>query len=463
MSNRLDLTGATSVRGLVADLPDGTFAITVADGPGAGQRLELDGSSPSRLLVGKSSTCDLRLDDPEVSRRHCALEITGARLRVTDLGSTNGTFVDHVAIRDAWLSGGETLRVGATRLRVERHAGGQNPPVPPGSSFGRMLGASRAMRRLYPLCRKLAVARVSVLIEGETGTGKEVLAEALHEEGPLAARPFVVFDCTAVPPSLVESELFGHERGAFTGATAARRGVFEQADGGTLFIDEIGDLDPALQPKLLRAIERGEIRRVGGDRWIRVDARILSATRRDLDHEVQAGRFRDDLFHRLAVARIELPPLRARAGDVALLAAHFWRLAGADGAPPPALIARWSDDAWPGNLRELRNAVLRAVALGDATLPPEEPAEPEAAPASASRGGAAPEVAPADALAGADFMDETLRARLPLAAARARVVEEFERRYVEQVLADHDGVVSRAAAASGIARRHFQRIKARSR
>ncbi|WP_437681459.1 sigma 54-interacting transcriptional regulator [Sorangium sp. So ce131] len=463
MSNHLDLTGATSVRGLVADMPDGTFVITIADGPAAGQRLELDGSSPSRVLVGKSSACDVKLDDPEVSRRHCALEIAGARLRVTDLGSTNGTFVDHVAIRDAWLAGGETLRVGATRLRVERHAGGRNPPVPPGSSFGRMLGASRAMRRLYPLCQKLAAARVPVLIEGETGTGKEVLAEALHEQGPLAARPFVVFDCTAVPPSLVESELFGHERGAFTGATAARRGVFEQADGGTLFIDEIGDLDLALQPKLLRAIERGEIRRVGGDRWIRVDARILSATRRDLDHEVQAGRFRDDLFHRLAVARIELPPLRARAGDVALLAQHFWTLAGAEGAPPPALVARWSDDAWPGNLRELRNAVLRAVALGDAALPPEE-AHEEAAPASAAGGGAGADARrEGGGSAGGDFMAETLRARLPLAAARSRVVEEFERRYVEQVLAAHDGVVSRAAAASGIARRHFQRIKARSR
>src|SRR5688572_6606778 len=160
------------------------------------------------------------------------------------------------------------------------------------------------MRRLYPLCTRLAATRVSVLIEGETGTGKEVLAESLHEVGG-SKGPFIVFDCTAVSPGLVEAELFGHERGAFTGAVHSRAGVFEQAHGGTLFIDEIGDLELTLQPKLLRAIDRGEIRRVGGTQVIKVDLRILAATRRDLDREVAAGRFRDDLFHRLAIARIE--------------------------------------------------------------------------------------------------------------------------------------------------------------
>src|SRR5207302_7312009 len=168
-------------------------------------------------------------------------------------------------------------------------------------------------------CVKLAKANVPLVIEGETGTGKELLAEALHEEGSRAAMPFVVFDCTAAPPTLVESELFGHERGAFTGAVSQRRGVFEQAHGGTLLIDEIGDLDLPLQSKLLRAIERGQIRRVGGDKWLEVDVRVLAATRRDLDKAVAAGRFRDDLFHRLAVARIELPPLRRRSGDIALI------------------------------------------------------------------------------------------------------------------------------------------------
>ncbi len=449
MASEANLTGSTSVRDLVADLPDGTFVITVEDGPAAGRSLALDGAAPSRLLVGKSSACDLRLEDPEVSRRHCALELVGRRLRVTDLASTNGTWVDHVALRDGWLSGGETLRVGSTRLRVERRPEGRNPAVPPGSAFGRMLGSSRTMRRLYPLCRKLADATVPVLIEGPTGAGKEVLAEALHEEGPLAERPFVVFDCTAVPPSLVESELFGHEKGAFTGALGTRKGVFEQADGGTLFIDEIGDLDPSLQAKLLRAIDRGEVRRVGGDGWQRVKVRILSATRRDLEQEVQAGRFRDDLFHRLAVARIELPPLAARAGDVAILAAHFWRQAGGPGAPSPALLDRWSTHPWPGNVRELRNAVLRAVALGD--VDPRDAETPE------------PKETHEVARPGSDFIGDVVGAGLSLAEARARVVDELERRYVERVLAEHGGAISRAAAASGVARRHFQRIKARTR
>ncbi|NUP10957.1 MAG: sigma 54-interacting transcriptional regulator [Polyangiaceae bacterium] len=440
------------MQALVADMPDGTFTLTVTSGPSAGSRVVLDGSSPSALLVGKSSACDLTVEDLEVSRRHFSAEIVGRRLKITDLASTNGTHLGGVVIKEALLGGGETLRIGSSDITVERSARGVNPPVPAGDGFGRMLGVSRAMRRLYPLCKKLAAASVSVLIEGPTGAGKEVLAEALHEQGPLADKPFVVFDCTAVPASLVESELFGHERGAFTGAIAARKGVFEQADGGTLFIDEIGDLDIALQPKLLRAIERGEIRRVGGDRTIKVSTRILSATRRNLDHEVQAGRFRDDLFHRLAVARIELPPLAARRGDIALLASRFWTQAGGLGVPPAALIARWSADPWPGNVRELRNAVTRAVVLGE----PPAPAVDEApvAPPPAVGTPASPT---------SDLIESILASGVPLAQARAQVIDELERRYIEDVLRKHGGQISAAAAASGIARRHFQRIKARVR
>src|SRR6185295_1871125 len=195
---------------------------------------------------------------------------------------------------------------------------------------------------------------------------------------------FVVFDCTAVPPTLVESELFGHERGAFTGAIANRKGVFEQADGGTLLIDEIGDLEPHLQPKLLRALERSEVRRVGGTGWVKVDVRVLSATRRDLDKEVAAGRFRDDLYHRLAVTRIELPPLRKRRGDVALLARAFAARLGATlDAFGHETLARWEDYTWPGNVRELRNAVARRIALGELAAEDEAAARDGAAAAAA--------------------------------------------------------------------------------
>ena len=344
------------------------FVLEVTDGPDRGASLVLDGTEPGRLLLGTSEACALRLTDPSVSRRHLALERIGGGVRATDLASTNGTFVDRVKIVEAELQGEETLRIGSTMLRIERQDHSGSPP-PSANGFGRIVGASLEMRRLYPLCQRLASTSVPVIIEGETGTGKEVLAESLHELGPRASEPFVIFDCTAVPPNLVETELFGHERGAFTGAVARRLGVFEQAHGGTLFIDEIADLDLHLQPKLLRALERGEIRRVGGDKWLKVDVRVLAATRRDLDREVQSGRFRDDLFHRLAVARIELPPLRHRQGDVPLLARHLWHLLGGDaGNLSDATLQRWSEEPWPGNVRELRNAVARHFALGDLEL-----------------------------------------------------------------------------------------------
>jgi DNA-binding NtrC family response regulator len=324
-------------------------------------------------------------------------------------------------------------------FRVDRETS-EEAPLPQRSSFAKTVGGSREMRRLYPLCEKLAAANVAVVIEGETGTGKEVLAESIHEMSPRARGPFVVFDCTAVPPALVESELFGHERGAFTGATQTRRGVFEQAHGGTLLIDEIGDLDLTLQPKLLRALERMEIRRVGGDRWIKVDVRLLAATRRDLDREVQAGRFRDDLFHRLAVARIELPPLRHRRGDVTMLAAQFWRDLGGDPRQlSPDILHRWEDYTWPGNVRELRNTVARQLAMGDLEAPR------------------------FDEVPGAgDSLDRFVDSGLPFPQARDRVLEEFEQRYVERLLEKHGGDVAAAAAASGIGRRYFQKLKARS-
>jgi transcriptional regulator with GAF, ATPase, and Fis domain len=392
--------------------------------------------------------CDIRVADPTVSRRHAALEPAGRRLRVTDLGSANGTFIDGVAIAEAFLRGGEVLRVGSTAFRVDSADKASEPALPIATRFGRMIGASLEMRQLYPLCQRLAASDIGVLIEGETGTGKEVLAEALHEQGPRADKPFVVFDCSAIAPSLVESELFGHERGAFTGALTQRRGVFELAHTGTLFIDEIGELDISLQPKLLRAIERSEIRRLGSEKSVRVDVRVLAATRRDLDREIQEGRFRDDLFHRLAVARIELPPLRRRRGDVTLLGRNFCReLGGDEQALTSAQLVQWNDYAWPGNVRELRNVVERRLALGS---------DLSDAPVASVR--EVPERAAEDA---PDFIDQVLALKAPLATARQRVIDEFEQRYVAQVLADHDGNVGRAAAASGVARRHFQRLRAR--
>ena len=413
--------------------------LSVIEGPDRGTTVTLDPTHPAPLLVGTSPACDLQLTDRSVSRRHVSFELAGGALRVKDLGSTNGTAVRSVQVLDARLSGDEIIVVGGTSIQLARGRADRAPKLPNVTRFGGVIGASTEMRRLYPLCERLAASAVPVVIEGETGTGKEVLAESIHEQSNRKDGPFVVFDCTTVPGNLLEAELFGHEAGAFTGATAMRKGFFEQAHGGTLLIDEIGDLDIAMQPKLLRALERSEIRRVGGTGHLRVDVRVIAATRRDLDQEVQAGRFRDDLFHRLAVARIELPPLRNRRGDVAVLVNHMAQDMG--GVIPSDLIARWEDQAWPGNVRELRNAVARHIALGDlASLSPKSMRPPST-----------------------DLIENVLAMDLTLQEARKRVVDHFQERYLERVLERHGGDVKEAARAAGIARRYFYLLRSRSR
>ena len=438
MSSPISPGGDPTVRGSATQLPVRAFEIEVeALGKKSVHRIAPTTTGP--VLVGQSVSCEIVVADKLVSRRHASIELVERGLHFVDLGSTNGSFLGNTRVGEVTLVGGERLRLGAATLTV-RAVPAQNEETKLSSrtSFGTLVGEAPAMRRLYPLLEKLAASRVPVVIEGETGTGKEVLAESLHAEGPLAQRPYVVFDCTAAPPSLIESELFGHERGAFTGATARRKGVFEQAHGGTLLIDEIGDLDLALQAKLLRAVERGEIRRVGGDAPIAVDVRILAATRRDLDHEVSAGRFRDDLFHRLAVARVELPPLRRRREDIEVLARPFWKRSGGTDADFPVVdVAMWIDQPWPGNVRQLRNVVSHRHAVGTTTAPSLESDDETS-------------------------LDAVLALGLPLPEARRIVNERLERAYVKRMLDLHDGNVTRAAEASGIALRHFHRLKART-
>jgi DNA-binding NtrC family response regulator len=450
-STTLDDDGVTE---LTDRRPDGeyvSFTLRVLQGPDIGFSLVLDGHKPLRALMGNSPTCEIRLADSKVSRRHAALEVIGGELHLTDLASTNGTFVDGVRVGDAFLTGGEVVQLGGTSIQIDR-SGAAEPvePLSTATSFGAIVGASLVMRRLYPLCERLAASDVPVIIEGETGTGKEVLAESLHRASPRAKGPFVVFDCTAVPATLMEAELFGHERGAFTGAAATRKGLIEQAEGGTLLIDELGDLDAALQPKLLRAVERHEIRRLGSDRVVHVNARIIAATRRDLDREVQGGRFRDDLFHRLAVARIELPPLRSRIGDVRVLAAHFCSEFGADGSRiPEDVMARWDDAWWPGNIRELRNSVARWLTLGEIVIHPESASRIRVTAAGSGK---------FDGL-----VAEMLAHKLSLAQARQRLLDAFDSVYIEQQLRENANHVGRAAAASGIGKRYFQMLRARHR
>jgi DNA-binding NtrC family response regulator len=431
----------------VAATQPGGYLLVVLEGADRGLIFNLDGTSQPRMLVGQSAACSIQLSDPLVSRRHAALDLEPRGLRLTDLGSTNGTTVNGVSVVEAVLRGGEILKVGHTTLRVELNPHATVSPMSAAVNFGRFLGASPEMRRLYPLCEKLAQSSSPVVLEGDVGAGKEVMAEALHESGPRAGGPFVVFDCTAVSPEMREGELFGPE----TPGEENRRGAFEQADGGTLLIDEIGELDLALQAKLLRVLERGEVRHVGGSRWVKVNVRVIAATRRNLDNDVQAGTFREDLFLRLAVGRIELPPLRRRQGDVRFLAERFWQQLGGGTTPVPfELLRRFEDYQWPGNVRELINAVARHLAMGDVALGGEMRGATDVAP-----------VTDDVPLGPMDVIEEVLAMDLPLPRARERVVDAFERRYIERVLAKHNGNVVRAAAASGIARRYFQILKAR--
>ena len=428
------------------------FVLEVVSGPDQGKRLTV---ASARVLVGTSPICDLVLTDERVSRRHLSLCVEDAALRVDDLQSTNGTFANEIRIAGAYLRGGETITIGKTLLLVTLVAAEEGEKLGRAVSFGRVLGTSPKMQRVYAFARKIAASDISCTIEGETGTGKEQLAEAIHDESPRAKGPFIVFDCTALPGTLMESALFGHEKGSFTGASATRRGVFEQADGGTLFIDEIGDLDISLQPKLLRAIQRGETQRVGGTGWLKSNVRILAATRRDLDREVQEGRFRDDLFFRLAVARIELPPLRERGADVEFLARAFWASLGPSAGPfPTEFLTRYRGHTWPGNVRELLNTVVRWQALGEMGLGEQQIAED--APESLA---APPAARTADA--GSDLVERLIREAVPFSKARQLAALDFERRYVKSILESFGGNVTKAAQASGIGRRYFHMLLAK--
>ncbi|MGC3996434.1 MAG: sigma-54 dependent transcriptional regulator [Anaeromyxobacter sp.] len=312
------------------------------------------------------------------------------------------------------------------------------------SGFEELVGDSPAMREVFRVVDQVAGADATVLLRGETGTGKELVARALHRRSPRRDRPFVAVNCTAVPRELMESEFFGHEKGAFTGATARRQGRFQQADTGTLFLDEVGDLDLGLQAKLLRALQEREVTRVGAERAERVDVRVVAATNRDLEALVKEGRFRDDLYYRLDVIPLRLPPLRERAGDLPALLDHFLRsfaerYGRALPLPPPEVLAAARAYAWPGNVRELRNLCERAALMGREAVAPL----------------LGPSAAPAPGLAAAAEF------RLPLLDARARLVERFEREYLTRLLREHRGRVGDVARAAGIAERNlYEKLKA---
>ncbi|MCC7537632.1 MAG: sigma 54-dependent Fis family transcriptional regulator [Deltaproteobacteria bacterium] len=411
--------------------------IEVVDGPDAGASFA---SSRERVVIGTHASADLVLADPSVSRFHCELTLSARDVVVRDLGSKNGTTVDGVVVIAAHLHHRAILAVGRTRLRVDLGDDRVEVPLSSSDRFGGLVGRSRAMRAVFAQLERAARGDGSVLLQGETGTGKDLAAVALHRASDRSAGPFVSINMAAIAPTLLESELFGHERGAFTGADRQHIGAFELASGGVLFLDEVGELGLSLQPKLLRALETRQVRRVGGQHTIDVDVRFVAATHQNLRREVNAGRFRADLFYRLATWEIALPPLRERPEDLpitieALIASGLAVGEAAERLRSPRMLAELARHAWPGNVRELRNYLERAAVLSDTAPSVGEPRGPAPVP-------------PIDLAQ-------------PLREVRDQHVRWVERRYLEALLREHGDNVSAAARAAGLDRVHMHRLLSR--
>ncbi len=408
-----------------------TVRATILEGANAGT---IATGAEDRLTVGSADSNDLVLGDPLVSRYHAEIFATQNGLHVRDVGSTNGTLAAGLRIESAIVPPGTKLVLGSTTIQIDD---GSKAIVAlhEHEELGGLIGQSLPMRRAMAQLAKIAPTSASVLLVGESGTGKEVAARTLHEASTRAEGPFVVVDCASLVPSLVSSELFGHERGAFTGADRTHVGAFERANGGTVFLDEIGELPPEVQPNLLGALERRRIRRVGGKEDIPIDVRVVSATHRDVRADVNAARFRLDLYYRLAVVTIELPPLRARRGDIRLLASHFVREAGhtIEQALPPDFFTALETHAFPGNVRELRNLVEAALATGES-------------PSQLLQG---------DMIASSShaLLDRVLDS--PYGAARDAVLADFEQRYLTHLLERSQNNVSQASRVAMMDRSHL--------
>ena len=406
--------------------------------------VERDGGQPSgKSLVHDGDECrigshpsnDVVLTDRAVSRFHCRIHRDGTVWRVVDSSSRNGTRLDGVRVRDAELGATGTITLGASTLRVTAAETGRAVELPVAPSFGQLAGHSVAMRKLFALLERVAQSEINVLIQGESGTGKELVATEIVRRGPRANKPFVIVDCGAIWPQLIESELFGHVRGSFTGADRDRVGAFEAANTGTVFLDEIGELPLELQPKLLRALEAKEVRRVGETRPRRIDVRVISATNRELDREVNKGRFREDLYFRLAVISVRVPSLRERIEDLLTLVRVFLNTLGVPEEErlfPKEILADMGRHDWPGNVRELRNYVERAVVLKSAFSEIGEPAPRES--------------------------ESKSEKRQPFRVAKETAIDAFERAYIVGLLDEAQGNMSRAARLAAMDRMYLHKL-----
>jgi DNA-binding NtrC family response regulator len=420
-------TWVTSFAGLPRTVNVRRCRLEVVAGADVGKIIEL--AQPS-IMIGRTGA-DLTLNDPKVSGLHCELRLQADGYRLRDLGSTNGTHVKGVRIIDGFIPPGATIQIGKSAVVFDPLDESVSVPLWHESRLHSLIGGSASMRHMFDMINRFAQSDATVLIQGETGAGKEGVADAIHQCSPRRNGPFVVLDCSAIPEQLFEDQIFGHEQGAFTGAGRATVGVFEAAHTGTLFLDEIGELPLDVQSKLLRAVETRKVRRIGSTKVIASDVRIIAATNRDLATEVNRGTFRSDLFYRLSVAKLSVPALRERREDIPLLVEHFLRqLVATHGDPrlPEDFAARAQRHAWPGNVRELRNAVERAVLL------PNHPTLGFEAPPKK------------DSQFGEVDID------VPFKVAKQKLVDEFDRKYLEALLEAHDNNISAAARAAGIER-----------
>ncbi len=420
----------------------------------------------ARTLIGSAPGVGIVINDPAVSRLHVEVELRGDGLWARDLGSRNGTFLEGIQIAGAKVPQGGRLRIGGTDITIVYREERRPVEMWPESRFGRLIGGSAPMRELFATLSRVAPMDAAVLIHGETGTGKELIARAIHDASARAAKPFVVVDCAALPENLLDAELFGHTKGAFTGAIGSRAGAVEVADGGTVFLDEIGDLPLAMQPKLLRVLESRTVRRVGEAIHRPVDVRFVSATHRDLLTMVNAGEFREDLYFRLAVLPVTVPPLRNRREDIEALVHEFWAEGGGSGRVSPDMMRELSSRTWRGNVRELRNFVERARALGAAealALTPTSPTE---------RGSDAPTGSSPAGDRSSARMIAAAPAALPPPPAhekpglflqsfkdfREAWIDEGEREYLRRLLVRHQRNVAAAAKEAEVDRTYVYRL-----
>lgn len=426
--------------------------LAVVEGPSPKIKYDLGKRKVTR--VGKKNDNDIVINDKTVSRNHMEIEATSDSYLLRDLNSTNGTFINDMKVKEAFLSPGDIITIGNTK--IEYQAYNEKVQFEPSNNnfFGEMVGKSKKMRQIFGVLERISPGQATVIIEGETGTGKELVARAVHEHSSRKDKPFMVVDCSAIAPNLIESELFGHIKGSFTGAIKDRKGAFEQAHGGTVSLDEIGELNLDLQPKLLRALEQREVKRVGSTQTVQLDVRVLCSTNKNLKKEVEEGRFREDLYYRLSVVKIQLPPLRERTEDIPLMVEKILSVARYNKKPDGSFYAtRVEDEAlkmlqryqWPGNVRELNNVLERAVSFSEKGI---INASHIQFILSEIHGEDEPTVSKA---AAADT-------GLPFKEAKQKIVENFEKDYLEDLLKRNKNNVSKAAREAKIDRKHLRNL-----